>query len=240
MASKKPAGAKALAPASQTGAAEILARRLEANPKLPRATRYVMTRLASEAAIPAWNFFGHDEATVERVLDRVRQALEQSQAEISRPSATDEANDLEGIIKKARDLQRAIKTLPGDWVRINRFQLDAGDLPPVQVDVGWHSLRAEGYSSGYPLAVSDVLDWAVELAQHHLKNLPARALERRKDQPELTSFVRHLALHFYREFQQEHRTAIGHIASAVFDLSEPIDERDVEARLRTRKGPFAS
>lgn len=223
-------------------AAQILQQRLADNPRLPRATRHVMAALATEAAEPAWDFFGHDEATVGRVLSLVRQAFEQALDEISRPSATDEASDLQGIIKKARDLQRAIKTssLPGNWVRNDRFELTAEDMPAVPVDLGWHSLRPEGYAFGYPLAICDVLDWAVELAQHQLDNRPARSLVRQKDQPELTAFVRHLAWHFNREFKQEHRTAIAHIATAVFDLSDPLDVKGVDGRLKDRKKPFAT
>lgn len=201
-----------------------------------------MAALATEAAEPAWDFFGHDDETVGRVLNRVRQAFEQALNEISRPSATNEASDLKDIIKKARDLQRAIKTssLPGDWVRSVHFELGAEDMPPISIDLGWHSLRPEGYAFGYPLAICDVLEWAVELAQHHIEGLPARSLDRRKDQPELTSFVRHLAWHFNREFQQEHRTAIAHIATAVFDLKTPLDVKGVDGRLKDRKGPFSS
>ena len=113
-------------------------------------------------------------------------------------------------------------------------------MPPVPVDLGWHSLRAGGYAMGYPLAVCDVLDWAVELAQQHIESLPARSLVRQKDQPELTAFVRRLAWHFNREFQQEHRTAIAHIATAVFDLTDPLDVKGVDGRLKDRKGPFAA
>ena len=91
---------------------------------------------------------------------------------------------------------------------------------------------------GYPLAVCDVLEWAVELTQQHLESLPARSLVRQKDQPQLTAFVRHLALYFNHAFQQEHRTAIGHIASAVFDLSDPLDVKGVDGRLKDRNGPF--
>jgi hypothetical protein len=52
--------------------------------------------------------------------------------------------------------------------------------------------------------------------------------------------VRLLAWHFKREFKQEHRTAIAHIATAVFDLSDPLDVKGVEGRLKDRKGPFAA
>lgn len=226
----------------KTTAAKILKQRLKDHPGLPRATRHVMVALATETATPAWDFFGHDDATVGRVLDRVRQAFEQSLDEISRPSATNEAADLKAIIKKARDLQRAIKTssLPGDWVRHDRFKLGAEDMLPVLVDLGWHSLRPDGYNFGYPLAVCDVLDWAVELVQHRLDDRPARSLVRQKDQPELTAFVRRLAWHFNREFQQEHRTAIAHIASAVFDLPDPLDVKGVDGRLKDRKKPFVA
>ena len=223
-------------------AGKNLQRRLADHPRLPKATRHVMRALATETAEPAWDFFGHDDAMVGRVLNLVRQAFEQSLAEVSRPTSTHEVADIKSVIKKARALQSAIKnsSLPGNWVRLDHFELEAEDMPSVPLDLGWHSLRSEGYANGYPLAIFDVLEWAIELAQNHMDSLPVRALERHKEQPELTAFVRLLAWHFNREFQQEHHTAIGHIASAVFDLTVPLDARGVEARLRTRPKPFAS
>lgn len=223
-------------------AAEILRQRLDENPRLPKLTRHVLAVMATDAARPVWDLFGREEQTVNRVCDRVRQALEQSLSETSRPTATDELADLKAIIKKAKDLQRAIKasSLPGDLVYSDRFTLEADGEPPVPIDVGWHSLRPKGYEFGYPLAISDVLDWTVELVQHHIDRLPSRSLARQKDNPELTAFVRRLAWHFNREFKKEHRTAIGHIASAVFNLPESLDEKGVEARLRGRRPPLTT
>ena len=64
----------------QNVAAEHLQQRLADHPRLPAATRHVMAALATDAAKPAWDFFGHDDATVGRVLSRVRQAFEQALA----------------------------------------------------------------------------------------------------------------------------------------------------------------
>jgi hypothetical protein len=222
-------------------AAVHLRRELAEHPRLPAATRHVIAALAGETALPAWDLLGHDVQTVQRVRNRVRQAFEQALAETSRPTATHEAADLQTIIDTARDLQRAIKTssLPGDWVRLDQLELSAEDMPTVPVDLGWHSLRPEGYEGGYPLAIYDVLALAAELAQQHLDSLPARALVRQKDQPEVTAFVRRLAWHFNREFEQEHRTAIGHITTAVFRLETPMDAKGVDVRLKPRKAPVA-
>jgi hypothetical protein len=224
----------------QAGAAKILARRLKDHPDLPQATRHIMAALATDAAAPAWLFFGQDEAIVGRVVNRVRQAYEQAVHEIDRPKSKAELDDIKSIIEKAEALKLAIKTssLPGNWARMNKFELSAEERPAVPLDVGWHSLRKDWQGMGYPLAVTDVLDWAVELANHHLDNLPVRAVERQKDQPKVTAFVRLLAWHFHREFKSEHRTAIGHITAAVFDLNEPLDLKQVEAKLKDRKPPF--
>lgn len=224
----------------QTGAAQILGRRLKDHPRLPPATRHVMAALATDTAAPAWLFFGQDEAVVGRVVNRVRQAFEQALSEIARPKSKAELDDIKSIIEKAAALKRAIKTssLPGNWARMDKFELVAEDMPAIPLDVGWHSLRKDWSGMGYPLAITDVLDWAVELAKHHLESLPVRAVERQKDQPEVTAFVRLLAWHFHREFRSEHRTAIGHITTAVFNLDEPLDVKGVEGKLKDRKPPF--
>ena len=221
-------------------AGQILIQSLEANPDLPRLTRHVMAALATDTAAPAWLFFGKDEAIVGRVVNRVCQALEQAQREIARPKSKAELDDIKSIIEKAAALKLAIKTssLPGNWARMDKFELTADDMPAIPIDVGWHSLRQDWSGIGYPLAITDVLDWAVELAKHHLESLPVRAVERQKDQPEVTAFVRLLAWHFHREFNAEHRTAIGHITTAVFKLYEPLDVKGVEGKLKDRKPSF--
>ena len=221
-------------------AQKILKQRLEDHPRLPSKTRYVMAALATDTAAPAWSFFGDDEAIVNRVVDRVRQAFEQAISESERPTSKNELDDIKEIIKKAAALKLAINcsSLPGNWARMDKFELAAEDMPAIPLDVGWHSLRKDWYGIGYPLAVTDVLDWAVELAKNHLENLPVRAVERKKAQPEVTAFVRLLAWHFHREFKAQHRTAIGHITTAVFKLASPLDIKGVEGKLKDRKPPF--
>ena len=221
-------------------AEQILRQRLEANPRLPRLTRYVMEKLATDAAAPAWIFFGQDEAMVGRVTDRVRQAFEQALHEIERPKSKPELDDIEGIIEKAAALKLAIKTssLPGNWARMDKFEVTSNDMPAIPLDVGWHSLRKDWNGMGYPLAITDVLDWTIELAKHHLDSLPLRAVERQKEQAEVTAFVRLLAWHFHREFEAEYRTAIAHITTAVFKLDKPLDVKDIDGKLKDRKPPF--
>ena len=221
-------------------AQQILKQQLGEHPGLPWKTRHVMAALMTDTAAPAWLFFGNNEAIVKRVVHRVCQAFEQAVSEIERPKSKAERDDISGIIEKAKVLKLAIKrsSLPGNWARMDKFELGAEDMPAVRVDVGWHSLRKDWAGMGYPLAISDVLDWAIELANHHLDTLPLRAVERQKDQAEVTAFVRFLALHFSDEFGEEHRTAIGHIATAVFKLTEPLDVKGVEGKLKDRKPPF--
>lgn len=224
-------------------AMQLLQQRLAENPRLPGPTRHVLKALASEAGAPVWDFFGHDEPKLWRVVDRVRQAYEQTLAEMARPSSSQEREDIESIISQAKRLKTAIKSssLPGRTAYLDRYELRAEDLPDVPIDVGWHSLPAGSYFGiGYPLEICEVLDWAAELAQQHLDSRPARAITRKKDQPEVTVFVRRLAWHFGREFNEEHRTAIAHIATAVFDLSDPLDVKGVDGRLKDRKKPFAT
>lgn len=224
-------------------AMQLLQQRLAENPRLPAPTRHVLKALASEAGAPVWDFFGHDEPKLWRVVDRVRQAYEQTLAEMARPSSSQERQDIESIITQAKKLKTAIKSssLPGRTAYLDRYELQAEDMPDVPIDVGWHTLPAVGhFGFGYPLAICEVLDWAAELAQQHLDGLPVRAVTRKKDQPEVTVFVRRLAWHFgEREFGEEHRTAIAHIANAVFDLSDPLDVKGVDGRLKDRNKPFS-
>jgi hypothetical protein len=162
--------------------------------------------------------------------------------EMARPTSAHELQDIEAVIALAKKLKTAIKSssLPGRTAYLDQYELQAEDMPDVPLDVGWHSLPAVGhFGFGYPLAICDVLTWATELAQRHLDSLPARAISRQKDRPEVTAFVRKLAWHFMREFQQEHRTVIAHIATAVFDLTDPLDVKGVDGRLKDRSRPFA-
>jgi hypothetical protein len=219
------------------GASQLLIQWLEEHPKLPVLTRHVMKSLASgDEAAAAWRVLGTDEVTVGNVINRVRSALEQALQEVNRPSVKDENTDLARIIKLITDLKREIKTtLPGDWCQ--GYELAAEGQKTVMLDLGWHSLRSEGYF-GYPLSVVEVLDMAVEMIEARTKNLPIRAITRRGDSPEIQSFVRHLAWQFAREFKQEMRGTIAHITNAIFDPADPLDVSDVEGILKDRPAPF--
>jgi len=221
-------------------AAQTIKDKIAESQRAPSTWLHVATALSGEAGEPVWAFFDNEEPKLWRVVDRVRQAFEQARAEVGRPSKTDERQDIESIILQATNLQKAIKrsSLPCCWVRNFQYELKAKDMPPIPIDLGWHSLPAGGFDIGYPLAICEVLQWASELAQQHLDGLPVRAVARHKDQPEVTAFVRLLAWHFNREFGQEHKTAIAHIATAVYDLADPLDVKSVEGRLKGRSKPF--
>src|SRR5450830_585356 len=188
-------------------AGQILMQSLETNPKLPDLTRHVMARMATgDEAAAAWRVLGEDEDTVNRVMSRIRTAVELALKEIDRPNEKDERQDIDHIIKLANDLKRAIKasSLPGDWCRQFEHELKAEGQPPVSIELGWHSLPPGGYGIGYPLAVVGVLDWAIDMARDHANQLPVRAvLRRRGKHPEVAAFVRHLAWQFGREYGKE-------------------------------------
>lgn len=225
------------------GASQHLLRQLTdslGRPRLPQLTRHVMTALATgDEAAAAWRELGTDEATLDKVTNRVHSALEQALTEVKRPSVKDERTDIAHIIKLATNLKKEIKrTLPGDWCRVFQHELTADDRPPIDLEFGWHSLRPNGYQGGYPLAVSDVLDWAIQMAKEHAKNLPIRAVTRRGGRPEIQAFVRHLAWQFSREFGKEMRGTIAHIANAIFNPADPLDVNAVEGIVKDRPGPF--
>lgn len=222
------------------GATKLLCQRLDDNPRLPVLTRHVMKSLAyGDDAARVWRVFGSDDDTVGKVVSRVRSALEQSMREVARPSIKNEREDIENIINLITRLQHEIKvSMPGDRVTLFEHELSAEDLPPVDLDLGWHSLRPSGYNNGYPLAVNDVLTWALVDAKKHLQNLPTRAVIRRSDKPEVQAFVRHLAWQFAREFGKEYRGTIGYIVTAIFSLEDPLDAKAVEGILKDRPAPF--
>lgn len=224
-------------------AAEILQRKLKDNPKLPGLTRHVMQRLASgDEASKVWKVFGEDEKTINRVIRQVRTALEFALKEISRPKIKNESVDIDKVIKLAKRLKTAIQTssLPGNLTTICSHKLTNTE-GSVSLDVGWHSLQPGRDYIGYPLAVCDVLDWAVEIAEGHVKSLPPRSLTRagKINKPEVSAFVRHLAWQFAKEFGQEKPSTIGYITTAIFDLADnPLDAKDVQAILKDRPEPF--
>lgn len=226
-----------------SGAQALIAAELAEKPTLPWPTRYVMHKLSTtEEAAAAWKLLGEDQRTINGVISRVRTAFESAVNETARPTQKDETADIKRIIKLAGDLQKAIKasSLPGNWCRLNALELHAEQMPTQSVSVGWHSLRSGGHGHGYTLSIADVLDVTAALARDHLDGLPLRAVARRRDQPEVRSFVRHLAWQFAHEFGKEMRLAIAYIATAIFDLSEqtPLDAAAVNEILKDRPAAF--
>lgn len=224
-------------------AAEILQRKLKDNPKLPGLTRHVMQRLASgDEASKVWKVFGEDEKTIGRVISRVRRALELALQETSRPTRKNENGDINTVVKLAKRLKTAIQTssLPGNLTTVCSHEL-TNDQGSVLLDVGWHSLQPGRFYIGYPLAVCDVLDWAVEMAEGYVKRLPPRSLTRaeKSNNPKVSAFVRNLAWQLGVEFGQEKPSIIGYIVSAIFNLADnPLDAKEVQAILKDRPEPF--
>ena len=204
--------------------------------------RHVLERLSSGfGAELVWDQFDHQIDVVGAVLSRVNAAFKLTMEELSRPSVSHESEDIERVIKLAKELKAAIKMImPGDTV-YHGYILDMEDEPDIPLDLGWHSLRKGGYEVGYPLAIADdVLEWTVTEAERYRDRLSARASVRPAQQnesntPEVTAFIRHLDWQFRREFGAEKGkpTAIAHITTALFDLKDnPLNARDVEKRLR--------
>ncbi len=213
----------------------ILLALLAENPKLPAAMRHVMTALASDAAAPAWRVLGSDKDTVDAVVHLVWSAYKTAQDEAARTTEKAERDDLNEIIKLSRKLARLIRgSLPGDQVQIGAVALQGDRMRDVLLDVGWHSLRPGGYGIHHALAITDVLEWAEKMAREQADRLPVRAVQRRGDNVAASAFVRCLAWLFQREFGREMHGTIGHVASAVFNLPDPIDAKTVAAILKNR------
>lgn len=221
------------------GASRLLQQRLDDSPGLPALTRHVMKALAyGDEAARAWRVLGTGDDMVYRVCNRVRDALTQALHEAKRPDVKDEKGDLARIKRLAKELKREIVCLmPGDSIK--PVGIKAGSFPPIQIEFGWHSLRPDGYGFGYPLAATDMLDLIVQMATDHATNLPVRAVTKNGIRPKkVRAFVRNLAWQFSQEFGQEMRGTIGYIATAVFDLADPLSAKDVEVILKDRPPAF--
>lgn len=222
-----------------TEARAILLALLAENPNLPTVTRTVMTALASDTAAPAWRVLGSKRDTVGAVVNGVQTAYKAALDEAARPTESAERADLNEIIKLAGKLARLIRaSLPGDQVKIAFVALRDDGMKDAFLDVGWHSLRPGGYGIHHTLAVTDALEWAEKMAREHIERLPARAMQRRGDDAAVSAFVRHLAWQFGCEFGRELRGTIGHIASAMFQLDNPLGAEDVVAILKNRPPGF--
>jgi hypothetical protein len=214
-----------------------------------RAWRVAAVALASDYEAPeAWRTFNKvDRALVLTVVDRVRQAYQQTERELSRPQeVTAERRALAKVRKLARELAAAVREspLPGNWAQGGAFTLTAEGLPDVDLEMGWHSLPPGGFGLGlgYSLSVCAVLEWAGEAVDKFEASQPPRAAIRRNARTgHVQVFVRHLAWHFAREFGEERRTAIAHIASALFKVDgQPavIDAKAVDGYLKSRPAAF--
>ncbi len=205
--------------------------------------RAVARRLTegSEAA-QAWRLLRPSTADeVLALVTMVRQAVQAAAQEVARPKAKQERDDIKDVIKKAEALALAIRisSLPGG-VNYGYFELEPSphsNLPPVGVDIGWHSTSAEHSLSGYCISVDDMLKWAIERASQHLDTLPIRAGQRAsggEQRATVKTFARHLASYFGHHFGEERRGAIARVAAAVYALPDAPDHADIEARLKDR------
>ena len=212
------------------------------HPKAPSLTRDVWQALgAGPEAAALWRLLGKDSVTGWKVVDLVRSANEQAHKEIARPSKKPELDDLNLVINKAKSLKRAIKSsLPADQAVLFAYDLKGAQMPTIPLEFCFHRLKPGGDEIAYPLVVNDVLDWLIEQVTLRRAQFPLRALTRQGHQPLVQAFVRHLAWQFGQAFGQEHRTSIGHIATAVFELPDPLDKAGVNAILKDRPVAFKS
>jgi len=211
----------------------------DANRRAPRDWRVLATRLAEHDDIDrAWAELRKHGGGAMTVFRDVKNAFRLANQEVMRPSSADEAAQFDRVVRLARELRAAIEQspLPKDSACLRSLTKEGA--PDVMLMVGWRDLRDDGYELGYPLAIVDVLDLAIELAEFYRKALPVRSIARHKGNPLVSAFVRWLAYFFSKSLGAELHGTIARVANAALDLSDPLDKNRVQAILKDAPPPL--
>lgn len=217
--------------------AEVLRQWLHGNPTAPASLRHVASKLAGyhdPAALWA-EFAQHSDVTIVVCVD-AHIAWTAQQAEVSRQTRKEESDALALVGKRLKDLRDAIETAPLPKGRSTVSTITAAGMPDVLVRVGWRDLPDAPALSGfgYSITVLEVLDLAAELLDQHIAALPARAVGKHKDRPDVKSFVTRLAYLFAARFHgQPMHAAVAHVTNALFEMDVPKDAGDIRAMLLT-------
>lgn len=251
MAARKTTGAKP-APASIEASAALRAW-LDANQRAPLLWRQVAERLLAFDEIGAvWREIGKHGILSIHLFTMARMACERAIIEFGRAPVDDEQAAIDRVRDLAAQLKAAIEQAPLPAGRAYARQLEGSRLPPIELFIGWRDLDPSNplWVGAYPLAIVDVLDQVPDLIDAHVRSMPRRTVERRRDTraradriaaaeaERARMFVRSLADSLNKDHGVILKGTIARIANAVLLPAEPLDKSRVDAILKdSSRGP---
>ncbi len=209
------------------------------NPAAPRDWLVLADRLASHPDMPvAWAELRKRGEDAKAVFSDVCSAFRYANLEVRRPRLKKEREQFERVRAAARELQRAIQSssLPKNSGTFARLTCEG--LKDINLVIGWRDLAEDGYGFGYPLAVSDFLDFVVTMVDRESEKLPPRSIARQRKRWLESAFVRWMTFYMIQRFGDEMHATVARISSAALNLADPLDKKDVEAFLRDSPKAF--
>ena len=204
------------------------------NPRAPEHWHIVSLALANHSDMPtAWKELLKLTDSPNKVAALVRSAYEHALKEVGRGNEKKESKDLENVMSLCAQLQQAIKdsSLPEDtaipvfgdwdlWAAYKTYHDDIGDFVP----------------GAKLFKMTQFLDYFAERVKLFSDNRPMRATARDRGKVLIDSFVRWLSWNLEREFNTRamHAT-IGRLVTAVLNLPNPLDRRNVERILKNNQ-----
>jgi hypothetical protein len=104
--------------------------------------------------------------------------------------------------------------------------------------IGWRDLPPDGYGLAPPLAITEVLDLAIEMAGEFPDRMPPRAITRQRKAPLASAFVRWLTRRFVDRFDAELPTPVAYISTAILNCDPPITKAVVGGYLKDAPPEF--
>ena len=209
------------------------------NPNAPRDWRFLAHRLAQHPDMPnAWAELRKRNESPLAVFSDVCVAFRRANVEVRRLPSTRERDQFERVKSLALQLRDEIEQSPLPERSGRLVGISGMNCADVMLMVGWRNLPDDGFGIAHPLSVVEFLDLVVNMVDIETASLPPRAIERRRKRPLESAFVRWLTFLFLQRFGEEMHATVARITSAVLDLADPLDKKDVEAFLKDSPPEF--
>ncbi|MFZ5574471.1 MAG: hypothetical protein ACOY5S_04605 [Pseudomonadota bacterium] len=164
------------------------------------------------------------------VMSLTFQSFEDAHRECRRLPSTDEAERIDAVVKAVRQLRDAIARAP--FLDNAHFI----DMDGTHAVLAWRASGAPVAEMHRAVAVPLCLDSLLEYAENEIPAIaarqPGRTIGKQRDDPELLSFVRHLAAHFQHRYASKMMGTIARIANTLYNPAEPVTKQRVEKALR--------
>lgn len=238
------------AAARGAGASTLLAWCIENKATAPPQLLRIATVLATHPEMGrAWQALGKlGMRPVEDVLFDVVGAWSDAVQEVNRPSASEEREKIERVIRLSCELAAAIDEAPlqkGRRILANAMGARAlllGPSPPPPLFLAWGNTPARGESE-FTLSLRTAVKAIEDHARLDLFHLRCRMVTRRRGKetpPVVAAFVRYLAYRLWQLTDGEQPAIIARIVTALFEES-PQTPRSVRKLLKdspAEKGPL--